>query len=250
MTLQAPQMVLNSRMLYFTWIPEDPGAVAKLLPAGLSPVDNGQVFMNQYVVDSELQTSGFAPYSLTYLGADLTGHDTPDGAISGRWWTHYFNSSAEMRSYALERGVPASSGSTTIEVRGHRLVATTEIDGVEVIRTTVRVGRESGEVSRGQLRYLTEVDGAFVSGLYPFVAEIVEPFEVLSLEFLDPSHPVYELRPTDPLQVTWGFYAPRSSFCYPGGVQRLVTASSRRDGLCPPVAAAGGSRGRTYSPAS
>jgi hypothetical protein len=221
MTLQAPQMVLNSRMLYFTWIPAEPVSVAKLLPAGLAPADNGQVYMNQYVVDSERQTSGFPPYSLTYLGADLVGHDTPDGAVAGRWWTHYFNSSEEMRSYALERGVPASPGSTTIEVQGRRLIATTEIDGVEVIRSTVRVGPTSGEVSRGQLRYLTEVDGALVSGLYPFVAEVVAPFEVLSLEFLDPSHPVSALRPTDPLQVTWGFYAPRSSFCYPGGEARL-----------------------------
>ncbi len=25
------------------------------------------------------------------------------------------------------------------------------------------------------------------------------------------------LRPADPLQVTWGFYSPNASFCYPGG---------------------------------
>ncbi len=118
MALHAPQMVLNSRMLYFTWVPADPDAVAKLMPAGLSPVENRQVFMNQYVVDSERQTSGFAPYSLTYLGPDLAGHDTPDGAVSGRWWTHYFNSSAEMRSYASERGVPATPGTTTLEHDG------------------------------------------------------------------------------------------------------------------------------------
>ncbi len=221
MTLHAPQMVLNSRMLYFTWIPADPDAVAKLMPPGLSPVDNRQVFMNQYVVDSERQTSGFAPYSLTYLGPDLTGHDTPDGAVSGRWWTHYFNSSVEMRSYASERGVPASPGTTTLEHGGDRLVATTAVDGVEIIRSTVRVGPPSGEVARGQLRYLTEVDGGLVSGLYPFVAEVVDPFEVLSLELLAPDHDVYALRPTDPLQVTWGFHAPRSSFCYPGGEERL-----------------------------
>ncbi len=141
--------------------------------------------------------------------------------MSGRWWTHYFNSSAEMRAYAGERGVPASPGTTTLEHDGDRLVATTAVDGVEIIRSTVRVGPPSGEVARGQLRYLTEVDGDLVSGLYPFVAEVVDPFEVLSLEFLTPDHDVYALRPADPLQVTWGFHAPRSSFCYPGGEERL-----------------------------
>jgi hypothetical protein len=37
------------------------------------------------------------------------------------------------------------------------------------------------------------------------------------MEFLDPEHPIYALRPADPLEVTWGFYSPNASFCYPGG---------------------------------
>jgi hypothetical protein len=78
-------MVTNSRMLYFTWVPVDPEAVRALVPPQLEALDNGQCFINQYVVDSADQTSGFEPYSLTYAGPDLKGHDTPDGAVSGRW---------------------------------------------------------------------------------------------------------------------------------------------------------------------
>ena len=220
--LEAPQMVINSRMLYFTWIPADPAAVAALVPAGLTPADDGQVFMNQYVVDdAERQTSGFPTYSLTYLGADLAGQDTPDGNVPGRWWTHYFNSSEDVRAYAQARGVPATPGTTTLQIDGDRLVATTAADGVDVIRTTVRVGDTNGAFASGQLRYITEVDGDLVSGLYPFISEPVDPFEVLSLEFLEPDHPVSALRPTDPLQATWGFYSPRAGFCYPGGVETL-----------------------------
>jgi len=215
--LEAPQMVASSRMLYFTWVPAQPGAVAALLPDALTPVENRQVFMNQYVVDSEQQTSGFPAYSLTYLGADVAGHDTPDGAVPGRWWTHYFNSSPEIREYAIARGVPATPGETTLELDGKRLVATTFADGVEVIRSTARVGKASGAIGRGQLRYITEVDGTLTAGLYPFVAELVDPFEVLTLEFLEPDHPVSALRPAQPLEVTWGFHSPRSAFCYPGG---------------------------------
>jgi hypothetical protein len=214
--LAAPQMVINSRMLYFTWIPADPDAVAALLPPGLTPAANRQLFINQYVVDSADQTSGFDPYSLTYMGADLEGADTPDGAVPGRWWTHYLNSNADMREYASERGVPAAAGETTLELDGDRLVATTSADGVPVIRTTARVGSPA-VVGRGQLRYVTDVGGTLMSGLYPFVADMVDPFEVVALEFLAPDHPTWALRPADPLQVTWGFYSPSASFCYPGG---------------------------------
>ncbi|MEU5962201.1 hypothetical protein ABZ777_13435 [Micromonospora parva] len=215
--LVAPQLVVNSRMIYFGWLPADPDAVAALVPDGLTPALNHQVFMNQYVVDEAGQTSGFGAYSLTYIGPDLAGVDAPDGVTPGRWWTHYVNSSPDVRAYAAARGVPASPGRTTIEVRGHRLVATTEADGVPVIRTTARVGRTGDAVNRGQLRYLTRLDGRLQSGNYPFVAEPVDPFAVESLEFLEPDHPVYALRPADPLEIVWGFYSPRASFAYPGG---------------------------------
>jgi hypothetical protein len=219
--LEAPQLVTNSRMLYFTWIPADRDAVRALVPEGLRLADNGQCFINQYVVDTTDQTSGFEAYSLTYAGADLAGHDTPDGAVPGRWWTHYFNSNADMRAYAAARGVPATPGETTLEIADGILTATTSADGVPVIRTTARVG-EVAVTGRGQLRYITEVDGRLISGLYPFNAGLVQPWEVLGFEFLEPDHPVSALRPADPLQVTWGFYSPNASFCYPGGEEPLA----------------------------
>jgi hypothetical protein len=215
--LEAPQLVTNSRMLYFTWVPADPDAVRALVPSSLQLAENNQCFMNQYVVDSTDQTSGFEAYSLTYCGADLAGQDTPDGAVPGRWWTHYFNSNADMRAYAAQRGVPAGVGETTLEITDGVLTATTSADGTPVIRTTVTVGDEIAVVGRGQLRYITDVDGTLTSGLYPFVAGLVQPWEVSNLEFLEPDHPVSALRPADPLQVTWGFYSPNASFCYPGG---------------------------------
>ncbi|MGD9697276.1 MAG: hypothetical protein AB7V42_16635 [Thermoleophilia bacterium] len=214
---EAPQMVLNSRMLYFGWIPADPDAVAALVPDGLTPAESRAVFMNQYAVDSENQTSNFAPYSLTYIGPDLAGADAPDGVTPGRWWTGYFNSNADMREYAVERGVPATPGSTTLDLDDGTLVVTTTADDTPIIRTTVKVGAPGDVVARGQLRYFTKVEQDLVSGYYPYVATLFDPFEVVSLEFLEPSHPVYALRPADPLQIVWGFYSEDASFCYPGG---------------------------------
>ena len=115
--LLAPQLITGARMLYLVWIPEDLSAVAALVPKELRPEARRSVFINQYIVDSAEKTSSaglpgaFGAYSLTYLGADLEGLDAQPGT-PGRWWTHYFNSSANMIAYAEERGVPAGAGET------------------------------------------------------------------------------------------------------------------------------------------
>lgn len=219
--LLPPQMVVGSRMLYFGWIPEDPEAVAALVPTSLKVAENQAIFMNQYVVDREEQTNAFGAYSLTYIGADLAGHDVPADGTPARWWTHYFNSSPTMIEYVSERGVPATPGRTTIELSGDTLVATTYSEDTPVIRTTVKCGSEIAVTGRGQLHYITEIGGDMVLGRYPYVAQIVAPWEVTNLEFLDPSHSVYALRPKSPLEVTWGFYSPNASFCYPGGEEKV-----------------------------
>ena len=223
MTLHAPQLITNARMLYAVWLPADPAAAAALVPGELTAREGAPVFINQYLVDDAGQTSsathteGFGAYSLTYLGIDLAGLDTEDGT-PGRWWTHYFNSSPPMIDYALARGVPATAGRTTLELAGDRLVALTwGEDGQELIRTTARVEIGTPFRGNGQLRYLTRVGGGLVSGRYPFAMDGAETFALESVEFLDPSHPVYALRPADPLTVTFGFYSPSISFCYPGG---------------------------------
>ncbi|HYH45805.1 MAG TPA: hypothetical protein VEG34_08965 [Thermoanaerobaculia bacterium] len=224
-TLAAPQLVIDSRMIYSSWIPADPKAAAALLPDRLEPA--GPIYMNQYVVDSAEQTSGFGAYSLTYLGLDLGNVMAPDGVTPGRFFTNYFNSSEIMREYVLERGVPATPGTTTVEVDGDRLVATTSVDGRPIIRTQARVGSEIGVVARGHLTYVTRIPqhgqgkGAekLVAGNYAYIGDLVTPFELLSVEFLDQSHPVWAIRPKQPFEPVTGscWFAPRDSFVYPGG---------------------------------
>ncbi|MFJ6197746.1 hypothetical protein [Micromonospora sp. NPDC092111] len=213
-----PQLVVDSRTLHFSWLPADPDAVAALVPAGLRPRSDRQVFMNQYVVEDDAQTSGFGAYSLTYVGVTLSGADAPDGVTPGGWWTHYVTSSHRVRDYAVARGAPAVLGRTTIAIRGDSLVAETEADGVALIRARARVGHTGHAVRTGHNRYFTLRDGKLLSAVYPFVAEPVTPFEIESVEFLDPTHPIYALRPENPLLIGWGFYAPRTSFAYPGGL--------------------------------
>ena len=216
--LAAPQLVTNSRMLYTSWIPADPQACAALLPKALRPAASGAVYMNQYVVDSAEQTTGFGAYSLTYLGLDLDSF-APDGVTPARFFTHYFNSSEVVRAYASERGVPASAGTTELELHGRTLTATTSIDGRPLIRTRAHVGPKIAATVAGHLRYVTRVGDRLVGGNYPYIGELAEDFAVEAIEFLDPHHPLFALRPASPLQVVPGacFYAPRDSFVYPGG---------------------------------
>jgi len=79
------------------------------------------------------------------------------------------------------------------------------------------VGDEIAAIGRGQLSYLTKLNGQLIRGYYPFVASLAAGWEVKSTKFLDSSHPIYALRPASPLEVTWGFYADDAAFCYPGG---------------------------------
>lgn len=222
--LHAPQLIFDSQMLYLVWIPAEPDTVAKLVPEGLTPRADGAVYLNQYVVRDGAQTSNgaepvdsFGAYSLTYLGADLADLDTEAG-VPARWWTHYFNSSEAMNRYAAERGVPTGGGRTTLDVADGKVIATTYLDDNPIIRTVARIDDGPTIRSTGQLRYITRgQDGGFTSGRYPFVADLANGFVVESLEFLDSEHELYAFRPADPLQVTFGFYSPSITFCYPGG---------------------------------
>ncbi|HEX8246368.1 MAG TPA: acetoacetate decarboxylase family protein [Longimicrobium sp.] len=228
--LAAPQMVLNSRMLYTSWIPADPQAAARFLPPALKPAANHAIYMNQYVVDTPEQTTGFGAYSLTYLGLDVADNPAPDGVTPGRFFTQYFNSSETVRQYARERGVPASPGRTTLEVEGGILTATTIVDDRPLIRSRAEVGDTADIVLGGHLRYITRVKDRLVSGNYPYVGHLVSRFNVLSIEFLDPQHPVYALRPASPLQIvaSSSFYAPSDSFVYPGGEYDMGPADEPR----------------------
>lgn len=222
-TLAAPQLVINSRMIYSSWIPADPKAAAALLPKRLQPAENRAIYMNQYVVDSAEQTSGFGAYSLTYLGLDLAGVTAPDGVTPGRFFTHYVNSSEVMREYVIERGVPASPGKTTVEVDGQDLEATTYVDGIAIIRTRARVSDTIGVVARGHLTYVTRLNGKLLAGNYAYIGDLVDPFELQSVEFLAKDHPVWAIRPAQPFQpvTASSWFAPRDSFVYPGGESEI-----------------------------
>jgi hypothetical protein len=222
--LAAPQMVINSRMLYTSWMPADPEAAAALLPAG-GPTPAGPVYMNQYMVDRDEQTSGLGAYSLTYLGLDIAGMMDPEGVTPARYMLFYLNSNARMREFVIrEYDLPAVPASTVVDVAGGGVSATTSLDGAPIIRTEAAIGSGSAMIARGMLTYVRQKEGRFMAGNFPYIADIADGFEVRSIEFLDPSHPAYALRPAEPLQVVAAssFFSPDDSFVYPGGVAEVT----------------------------
>lgn len=223
--LAAPQMVINSRMLYTSWMPADPEAAGALMPEGVRPA--GPVYMNQYVVDTDEQTSGFGAYSLTYLGLDIEGMMDPEGVLPARYMLFYFNSSERMREYTVRQyGLPAVPGYTQLESGSGRVVATTHIDDTPVIRTKAEIGTSIAAVGRGLLTYVREMDGRLMAGNFPYIADMMDGLRVTSVEFLDQDHPVAALRPADPVEIVEGgcFYSPADSFVYPGGVEEVPAA--------------------------
>jgi hypothetical protein len=128
-----------------------------------------------------------------------------------------------MIDYAKTRGAPASVGETALDLSGDQLIATTILGGAPVIRTTCTVNVGAGQRASVQLRYVTRISRQLVSGRYPFVMKTADQFHVGKLEFLDGSHPTYDLRPKSPLEVSFGLYSPDITFCYPGGEGPLNT---------------------------
>ncbi len=130
-----------------------------------------------------------------------------------------FSLSAVMREYVLERGVPPTPGETTLEVHGKNLEATTYVDGVPIIRTRAKVSKKIGVVARGHLTYVTKLGRKLIAGNYAYIGDLVDPYELLSVEFLAPDHPLWAIRPAQPFQPVTGscWFAPRDSFVYPGG---------------------------------
>jgi hypothetical protein len=221
--LAAPQMVINSRMLYTSWMPADPEAAAALLPEG-GPKPAGPVYMNQYVVDTAEQTSGFGAYSLTYLGLDIAGMMDPEDVLPARYMLFYFNSSERMREYTIrEYGLPAVPAETRMTSGSGTVIATTMVGDSPIIRAEARIGEEIAMVGRGQLTYVRQKDGRFMAGNFPYIADLMADFRCVAIEFADPSHPVYALRPAEPLNIVESgcFYSPSDSFVYPGGVYEV-----------------------------
>lgn len=224
--LPGPQLVTDAWMFIAAY-KADPETLKAMLPEGLEPNPEGQVVINMYTVPEATQTSGFGPYTLTYLTVELAGQDSyvmgSDITYPGRYFVQYFNSSPVMREFTEKIGIPVDENTnvmTTTEVKDGKLTATLRVDGKPMIVSTADVGSELGNFGGGHLNYFgliqTDEDGKTTNKVVkypiPWNGGVVETtnakVEIKALE----GHTLSKLKPiADP---TWAIWM-KGSFVYP-----------------------------------
>jgi acetoacetate decarboxylase len=224
--LPGPQLVTDAWMFIAAY-KADPETLKALLPEGLEPNPEGQVVINMYTVPDGNQTSGFGPYTLTYLTVELADQDSyvmnSDITYPGRYFIHYFNSSPVMREFTEKVGMPVDENTnvlTTTDVKDGKLTATLSVDGKPFIVSTADVGSELGNFGGGHLNYFgliqSEEDGKTTNKVVkypiPWNGGVVETTNA-KVEIKAPEgHPLNKLRPlADP---TWAIWT-KGSFVYP-----------------------------------
>ena len=209
-----PQLIKDARMLIIGYR-ADMSAIEEVLPPGLEPHPNGLVQMNMYEVPGD-QTSGFGPFSLTYLSVEVANHDSyaAEGTvpIPGRYFAYYWNSSARVCAYVRESiGVRAMPGQRRTETQGDKFHSILKLEGRDVINVTASVTDEAGGTLGGHLNYFSHREFAKPDGGSPAVSELLEfplPFvadlygatiDDITFDFPD-GHPAASLAPIAPLE--------------------------------------------------
>jgi len=224
--LPGPQLVTNAWM-FISAFKADPEVLKSMLPEGLEPNPEGQVVMNMYTVPNGDQTSGFGPYTLTYLTVELADQDSyvmnSDTKYPGRYFIYYFNSSPVMRAFTEKAGIPVNENTnvvTTTETKDGKLTATLTMDGKPVIVSTADVGDELSPLQGGHLNYFglieTTEDGKtknqVVKYPIPFIGGVVDTQNAKIKITAPEGHPLNKVKPiADP---TWAVWM-KGSFVYP-----------------------------------
>ena len=209
-----PQLIKDARMIIIGYR-ADMNALEEVLPPGLQPNPSGLVQMNMYEVQGD-KTSGFGPFSLTYLSVEVAGHDSyaAEGAmpIPGRYFAYYWNSSARVCAYVRESiGVRAMPGERRAESGDGKLQSVLNVEGRDVIRVAASVSDESVGTLGGHLNYYSHREFLQPQGGTPVVSELLEfplPFvaelygaEIDDITFDFPEgHPAARLAPISPLE--------------------------------------------------
>lgn len=217
-TLPAPQLVTNA-WLYIVGYEADPEALKEILPKGLKPHPNNRVVLNMYTVPDGSDTSGFGPYTLTYVTIEVDGHDSytkdaPNG-FPGRYFAYYFNSSPLMREFTKAAGIPAQDGFTTTVVKDGKLTATLKVDGKPFIVSTADVGSEFEGVIGGHLNYFGLLDTGqsqeVVKYPIPWIGYPVKTENPTVTFEMPEDNPLYKLKPK---KIDWAVRV-KASFVYP-----------------------------------
>jgi hypothetical protein len=151
-TSKAPYLVGGNEHIVMG-ITLDEAAVRAALPDGLEPAADLTGGLNIYTSQGG---DGVAPYTRSYVWADLEGYDSVSGS-KGRYilWGAS-NPGAEKLQHL---GYDAVKGDTTLEQAGNTVTGSTTVDGKEVMKVKIELTGEACSPAVGSLNYPGDLDG-------------------------------------------------------------------------------------------
>lgn len=213
-----PQLVKDLWLLE-TFFEADPEAIKAVLPPGLKPHPSNTVAVNMYTVPEGGNTSGFGPYTLSYIAVQVEGHDSyiygSKDTIPGLYIVHYWNSSDHMRAYTTRAGFPNElGGATTLEKDAKKATARLTVNGKPFIEASSALSGEAQPATGGHVNYLYRKSSQIMKLPLPWICHDVKT-ENAAINFqMPPEHPAYKLRPK---KVTFALHS-QCTISYPQAV--------------------------------
>ena len=194
-----PQLVKDFWTLE-TFFEADPEAIKAVLPPGLKPHPSNTVAVSMYTVPDAANTSGFGPYTLTYIAVQVMGHDSyvygSKDSLPGLYLVHYWNSSDSMRAYTGRAGFPNDLGGlTTMQKDSGKVTTRLTVEGKTFIEASSSLSGELLPASAGHANYLYRKGAQIMKLPLPWICRDVKT-ETSAITFHMPAdHPAYKLRP-------------------------------------------------------
>ena len=208
-------------MIYSSWIPADPQG-RRRAAAGASEARRQPRHLHEPV----RRRLGGADLRLRRLLADVPGAGPGGphraGRRDARALLHPLLQllASACATTCASAACPPPPGTTTLEVNGHELVATTRVDGVPIIRTR-GPGRQQDRRRGPRPPHLRDAGGRQAHGRQlPLRGRARRSLRAASRSSSSPrTTRSARCGPRSPLQQVegWCWFAPRDSFVYPGG---------------------------------
>jgi hypothetical protein len=183
----------------------DEAAVRAALPEGLEPAANVTGGLNVYTSQGG---DGVAPYTRSYVWADVEGYDSISGS-KGRWmlWATADSGVEKMRHV----GYDTVSGDTKLRRQGNKVTGSTTVDGKEIMKVEIELTGEACQPAVGTLNYPSKQDltGPLVVTQYAWSGSICGASPVSVDISVGADHPLAKYKPT---ALAWAAMADGLSF--------------------------------------
>jgi hypothetical protein len=177
----------------------DEAAVRAALPAGLEPAEGITGGLNVYTSQG---SDTVAPYTRSYVWADLKGYDSLTGT-PGRYVLWVANSGSTAKTDHM--GYQGALGTTALSRDAKTMTGTTTVDGAEIMRVSITLSDDPCGAAAGALVYPSVLDGTgpMVVTQYTWSGAICGAAPVSAEISVGDGHPLAKFAPT---ALTWAAF--------------------------------------------